>query len=36
MTGYVWNSFSEAYGVITLIGILTLGATFYEFRKVVS
>jgi ABC-2 type transport system permease protein len=36
MTGYVWNSFSEAYGVISLIAILTLGATFYEFRKVVS
>jgi ABC-2 type transport system permease protein len=36
MTGYVWNSFTEAYGVITLIAILTLGATFYEFRKVVS
>jgi ABC-2 type transport system permease protein len=36
VTGYVWNSFSEAYGVISLIAILTLGATFYEFRKVVS
>jgi ABC-2 type transport system permease protein len=36
MNGYVWGSFSEAYGVITLIAILTLGATFYEFRKVVS
>jgi len=36
MTGYVWGSFSEAYGVISLIAILTLGATFYEFRKVVS
>src|SRR2546425_10661922 len=36
MTGYVWGSFSEAYGVISLISILTLGATFYEFRKVVS
>jgi ABC-2 type transport system permease protein len=36
MTGYVWNSFTEAYGVISLIAILTLGATFYEFRKVVS
>jgi ABC-2 type transport system permease protein len=36
MTGYVWNSFSQAYGVISLIAILTLGATLYEFRKVVS
>ncbi|HZY46739.1 MAG TPA: ABC transporter permease [Candidatus Bathyarchaeia archaeon] len=36
MTGYVWNSFSEAFGVISLIAVLTLGATFYEFRKVVS
>ncbi|TMI28902.1 hypothetical protein E6H28_07770 [Candidatus Bathyarchaeota archaeon] len=36
MTGYVWNSFSQAYGVISLIAVLTLGATLYEFRKVVS
>jgi ABC-2 type transport system permease protein len=36
MNGYVWASFSEAYGVITLIAILTMGATIYEFRKVVS
>ncbi len=34
MTGYVWNSFSQAYGVISLIAVLTLGATLYEFRKV--
>jgi ABC-2 type transport system permease protein len=36
VTGYVWNSFSEAYVVISLIAVLTLGATFYEFRKIVS
>jgi ABC-2 type transport system permease protein len=36
MTGYVWSSFSQAYGVISLIAVLTLGATLYEFRKVVS
>ncbi len=36
MNGYLWGSFSEAYGVIALIGLVTLGATFYEFRKVVS
>jgi len=36
VTGYVLNSFSEAYEVISLIAVLTLGATFYEFRKVVS
>src|SRR5438094_5597318 len=36
MIGYNWNSFSQAYGVISLIAVLTLGATLYEFRKVVS
>jgi ABC-2 type transport system permease protein len=36
MTGYVWSSFSQAYGVISLIAVITLGATLYEFRKVVS
>ena len=36
MTGYNWNSFLLSFGVISLIAILTMGATFYEFRKVVS
>ena len=29
MTGYVWSSFSQAYGVISLIAVITLGATLY-------
>lgn len=31
-----WNTVLQAYGVIALIGVLTLGATLYLFRKVVS
>jgi ABC-2 type transport system permease protein len=31
-----WNTILQAYGVIALIGILTLGATVYLFRQVVS
>ncbi|MBO0887768.1 ABC transporter permease, partial [Candidatus Bathyarchaeota archaeon] len=34
--GYDWTTIFQAYGVIALIGILTLGATLYLFRKVVS
>jgi ABC-2 type transport system permease protein len=30
------NAILEAYGVISLISLVTLGATLYEFRKVVS
>jgi len=36
MNGYLWNSFLLAFGVISLIAIITMGATFYEFKKVVS
>jgi ABC-2 type transport system permease protein len=36
MTGYNLNSFFLSFGVISLIAILTMGATIYEFRKVVS
>src|SRR5436309_328089 len=36
MNGYNWNSFLLSFGVISLIGIITMGATFYEFKKVVS
>ncbi|TMI57149.1 hypothetical protein E6H14_07710, partial [Candidatus Bathyarchaeota archaeon] len=36
MNGYNWNSFLLSFGVISLIGIVTMGATFYEFKKVVS
>jgi ABC-2 type transport system permease protein len=31
-----WNTILQAYGVIALIGILTLSATVYLFRQVVS
>ena len=31
-----WNTILQAYGVIALIGILTLGATVYLFRQVVA
>ncbi len=34
--GYDWTTILQAYGVIALIGVLTLGATLYLFRKVVS
>ena len=34
--GYNWNSFFLSFGVISLIAILTMSATIYEFRKVVS
>ena len=36
INGYNWNSFFLSFGVISLIAILTMGATIYEFRKVVS
>jgi ABC-2 type transport system permease protein len=31
-----WSTILQAYGVIALIGVFTLGATLYLFRKVVS
>jgi len=31
-----WSTILQAYGVIALIGVVTLGATLYLFRKVVS
>jgi len=31
-----WSTILQAYGVIALIGVITLGATLYLFRKVVS
>ncbi len=34
--GYDWSTILQAYGVIALIGVVTLGATLYLFRKVVS
>ena len=36
MIGYNWNSFLLSFGVISLIAILTMGATIYEFKKIVS
>jgi ABC-2 type transport system permease protein len=36
MNGYHWDSFFLSFGVISLIAVLTMGATIYEFRKVVS
>jgi ABC-2 type transport system permease protein len=35
-TGFDWSIILQAYGVIALIGVLTLGATLYLFRKIVS
>jgi ABC-2 type transport system permease protein len=35
-TGYDWPTILSAWAVIGLIAILTLGATLYQFRKVVS
>ena len=31
-----WTTILQAYGVIALIGVVTLGATLYLFRKIVS
>jgi len=36
ITGFDWGSVLEAFGVIGLIAVVTLGATLYLFRKVVS
>jgi ABC-2 type transport system permease protein len=36
VTGYDWTTVLKAFGVIGLIAVVTLGATLYLFRKVVS
>ncbi len=36
ISGYDWGAVATAFGVIGLLGILTMGATLYLFRKVVS
>lgn len=36
VNGYAWNTILPAYGVIGLLAAVTLGATLYQFRKVVS
>lgn len=36
ITGYDWMTILSAWGVIALVGLITLSATLYQFRKVVS
>jgi ABC-2 type transport system permease protein len=36
LTGYNWATILEAFGFIGLIAVVTMGATLYLFRKVVS
>lgn len=36
INGYIWDTVLKAFAVIGLIAIVTLGATLYLFRKVVS
>ena len=36
LTGFAWATILEAFGVISLIAVVTLGATLYLYRKVVS
>jgi len=34
--GITWNTLLSAYGVTTLLAMITLGTTLYQFRKIVS
>jgi ABC-2 type transport system permease protein len=36
ITGYDWSTILQAFGVIGLVGVITLSATVYQFRKVVK
>ena len=36
ITGYDWGTILPAWGVIALVAVITLSATLYQFRKVVS
>ncbi len=36
ITGYDWATILSSWGVIALVGVITLGATVIQFRKVVS
>jgi ABC-2 type transport system permease protein len=36
LTGFDWGPVLEAFGIIGLIAVVTMGATLYLFRKVVS
>ena len=34
--GYIWSTIVSAWGVIAIVAVITLSATLYQFRKVVS
>ena len=36
INGYIWSTILPAWGVIGLVVVVTLIATLYQFRKVVS
>jgi ABC-2 type transport system permease protein len=36
ITGFDWSTILQAFGVIALVAVITLSATLYQFRKVVS
>jgi ABC-2 type transport system permease protein len=36
INGFDWSTILQAYGVIALVAVVTLSATLYQFRKVVS
>jgi ABC-2 type transport system permease protein len=36
INGYEWSTILQAYGVIALVAVVTMSATLYQFRKVVS
>jgi ABC-2 type transport system permease protein len=36
INGYDWGTILPAWGVIGLVALITMGATLYQFRKVVS
>jgi ABC-type multidrug transport system permease subunit len=35
-TGYDWGTILPSWGVIGLVALVTMSATLYQFRKVVS
>lgn len=36
INGYIWSTILPAWGVIALVALITMSATLYQFRKVVS
>jgi ABC-2 type transport system permease protein len=36
INGYIWSTVLSAWGVIAIVAVITLSATLYQFRKVVS